>query len=192
MTTALDRIAELDGLMNPGIGPELYRLAKIVPVGQAIVELGSFKGKSTAYLAQGAKDGNEVPVYAVDPWDLAGNVYGKHGFTRPEVREAFEAQLKKVRLWGRVTQVQAFSTDYADVYDGPPVGLLFIDGDHRYEPVKADFEAWEPLLASGAVVAFDDYDTKPNPGVARFVGELAAAGFDVQIVHDHLAVLREG
>lgn len=190
MTTALDRIDALSGLMNPGIGPALHQLAKLVPADQAIVEIGSFKGKSTAYLAQGAKDGNEPPVFAVDPWDLVGNVYGKHGFTRPEVREAFEAQLKKVRLWSRVTQVQAFSTDAAATYAGPPIGLLFIDGDHTYPAVKADFDAWSPLLAQGATVAFDDYATKPNPGVGRFVRELEAAGWRVEILHDHLAVAR--
>lgn len=188
MTTALERIDALVGLMNPGVGPALHGLARAVPSGQAIVEVGSFRGKSTAYLAQGAKDGNEPPVFAVDPWDLAGNVYGKHGFTRPEVRESFEVQLRKVRLWGRVVQVQAFSVDAAKVYDGPPIGLLFIDGDHSYRAVRADFEAWSPLLADGAVVAFDDFDTKPNPGVAQFVGELV--GYDVEIVADHLAVCR--
>lgn len=187
--TDLARLDRLSGLLNPGIGEALYQLAGQVPEGQAIVEIGSFKGKSTAYLAQGSKDGNDVPVYAVDPWDLPGNVYGKHGFTAPEVREAFVSQLKSVRLWSRVTQVQAFSKDAATTYDGPPIGLLFIDGDHTYNGVATDFAAWSQYLAPwDHVVAFDDYDTKPNPGVKRFVHEIP--GYTVEVVADHLAVLR--
>jgi len=36
------------------------------------------------------------------------------------------------------------------------VDLLYIDGDHRYEGVKRDFELWSPLVRSGGVVVFHD------------------------------------
>lgn len=38
-----------------------------------IVEIGSFEGKSTICLAGGSKDGNRIPVYAIDPH--GGTVY---------------------------------------------------------------------------------------------------------------------
>ncbi|HUS95281.1 MAG TPA: class I SAM-dependent methyltransferase [Hyphomicrobiaceae bacterium] len=41
-------------------------------------------------------------------------------------------------------------------FDGP-VHLLFVDGDHRYEAVKADIEGWAPKVVSGGVIAFHDY-----------------------------------
>lgn len=176
---------ELDGLLAPGIGDALRALAAEVPADQAIVEIGSFRGKSTAFLAQGAKDGHGARVFAVDPWDLPGNVYGKHGFTAPEVREAFERQLRACRLWSRVTPVQAFSTDAAASWSGPPVGLLFIDGDHEEASVLADVAAWSPLLVPGGVIAFDDYDTRRNPGVKVVADELGAT-----VVAGHLAVVR--
>jgi MMP 1-O-methyltransferase len=188
--TDFDKLDALEGLMNPGVGPALYQLAQQVPSDQAIVEVGSFKGKSTCYLACGSRDGHGAPVVAVDPWDLAGNVYGKHGFTRPVVRETFEAQLKKMRVRGRVLAKQAFSVDAAAVYDGPKIGLLFIDGDHTEAAVRADVEAWSPHLAAGHTIAFDDYDTKPNPGVKRVVWSLA--GYHVDIVANHLAVCTAG
>jgi hypothetical protein len=49
---------------------------------------------------------------------------------------------------------------------------LFIDGDHRYEAVRADFAAWQPHLAPGAIVAFDDSDFAD---VARAIAELERA-----------------
>jgi predicted O-methyltransferase YrrM len=176
------------GLLNPGIGDALHDLATEVPANQAIVEIGSYKGKSTAYLAAGSKAGQGVPVYAVDPWDLPGNIAGKHGFTDPEVREAFEKQLRALRLWSRVTPIRAFSTDAAHAWDGPLVGLLFIDGDHDEESVRADLEAWVPHLAPSHVVAFDDYATRRNPGVRAVVDTLV--GYRVKIVAEHLAVCR--
>lgn len=179
------KLDALEGLMNPGIGEALYELAKLVPEDLAIVEVGSFKGKSTAYLAQGGKDGFGARVFAVDPWDLPGTVYGKHGYNTPIVRESFERQLKSVRLWSRVTPVQAFSVDAAREWDGPPIGLLFIDGDHTESGVRADLAAWMPHLVEGAVLAFDDYDTRRNPGVKVVADELGC-----EVIAQHLAVVR--
>jgi predicted O-methyltransferase YrrM len=187
--TDFDKLDALEGLMNPGIGPALYNLAQQVPEDQAIVEVGSFMGKSTCYLACGSRDGYGAPVVAVDPWD-SSSVYGKHGYNRPVVRETFEAQLKKMRVRGRVVARQAFSVDAAAAYDGPKIGLLFIDGNHTEPAVRADVEAWSPHLATGHVIAFDDYDTPKNPGVAKVVWSLA--GYNVDIVAGHLAVCTAG
>ena len=153
------RPEDLTGLISAEQGDVLASLAAEVPEDQAIVEIGSFKGKSTAFLAYGARLGRGAHVWAVDPWDLPGNPYGKHGFSAPEVREAFEAQLRACRLWSRVTALRAFSTEAAADWTGQPIGLLYIDGDHEEAAVRADVAAWTPHLAAEHVIVFDDLDT---------------------------------
>lgn len=172
----LDTIDELAGLVDPDGGRVLAELASCVPAGHAIVELGCFKGKSTAYLTAGSKAGNGAPVTAVDPWDTPGNETGRFGYAHPSTRQAFEAQLRSVRLWSRVNAVQGFAQDVAKTWTGPPIALLFIDSDHRAKNVLGDWEAWAPHLAPGATVVFDDYDTPKNPGVKEVVDGLVAAG----------------
>lgn len=167
------RPEDLSGLIDDDQGEILRSLAAAVPVHRAIVEVGSFRGKSTAFLADGSRLGHGAPVFAVDPWDLDGNPYGKHGFSAPEVRESFEQQLRACRLWSRVTPVRAFSVDAAVAYQGPQIGLLYIDGDHEEDAVRADVEAWSPHLAEDHTIVFDDLDTKRNPGVRVVVDELA-------------------
>lgn len=56
-----------------------------------------------------------------------------------------------------------------------PLDFVFIDGDHTYDGVRADWLAWSPLVRPGGVVAF--HDTWPNldrhePGVVAWVDEL--------------------
>ena len=56
-----------------------------------------------------------------------------------------------------------------------PFDFAFIDGDHSYEGVRADWLTYSPLVRSGGLVAF--HDTWPNydrhePGVVRWVDEL--------------------
>lgn len=180
---------ELQGLITHDVGTALQALAARVPADQAIVELGSYKGMSTAHLATGAKDGNGAVVYAIDPWDLAGNVYGKHGYNAPIVRDEFERQLRALRLWGRVTPIRAFAAHAAADWDGPKVGLLYIDADHAEASVRADVQAWSPHLAAGHTLAFDDLDTPRNPGVRVVVDELVAAGYRLDVQAERLAVL---
>lgn len=182
-------LEDLRGLITADVGTALSGLASRVPADQAIVELGSFKGMSTAYLAAGAKDGAGAQVFAVDPWDLPGNVYGKHGYSAPIVREEFERQLRALKLWSRVTPLRSFSVDAAAAWVGPPVGLLFVDADHAEASVRADVAAWRPHLAFGHVIAFDDLDTPRNPGVRVVVEELVAAGYSLEVMADRLAVL---
>lgn len=189
MPLVADRIADMAGLITTDVGEALAALAREVPADHAIVEVGSFQGMSTTALALGAKAGRGAHVWAVDPWDLPGTVYGKHGYNRPIIRERFEEQLRAARVWSQVTPVQAFSNDAAADYNGPPVGLLFIDGDHAAESIRSDIAAWSPHLADGHVIALDDWGTPKNPGVAVVAKELEDR-YDVSIEAERLAVCR--
>lgn len=57
-----------------------------------------------------------------------------------------------------------------------PVELLFIDSSHDADSVLAAFRVWRDALASGAIVAFHDYDHPVYPGVRQAVAELALSG----------------
>lgn len=181
-----ERLAALYGLVSADVGEALAHLASVVPADDAIVEVGSFQGKSTCYLAAGSKDGFGAKVFAVDPWDTAGNVTGRFGFAEPSTRERFDEQVRSMRFASRVTALQGFSTDIAKQWNGPWVGLLFIDGDHAERSVRADFEAWKPNLRDGAIVVFDDYLSPKNPGVKKAVATLDLD--KVRVEADWLAV----
>lgn len=174
--TTRDRLAKLEGLVSDETGLKLASLAALVPANQVIVELGSYRGKSGCYLAEGAKRGLGATVWCVDAWGLEGNIEGRYGFTTKETESTFDAQVAKMGL--KVEKVKAFAADFGREWPGiigsGPVGMIFIDSHHVYEAVKADFLAWEPWLAPGAIVAFDDahHTRKCNRGVEVFVREL--------------------
>lgn len=174
----LAALRAVPGLISEEVGLRLLTLAESVPAGQAVVEIGAYKGRSTCYLAAGAKEGNGAHVYSVDPWDLPGNEGGRHGYDRAEVREAWRANVAALGFEESVTQVQSYSLDAAKDWNEALIGLLYIDGSHRYEDVRNDYAAWAPFLDPKATVVFDDYRTRRNPGVTAFVNELAARGGD--------------
>jgi hypothetical protein len=71
-----------------------------------------------------------------------------------------------------------------------PVRLLWIDGDHRYEGVRLDWESWRPHLTPGAIVVFDDA-SDPSIGPHRLIGELLRSG-EIERIREagKMAVLR--
>jgi predicted O-methyltransferase YrrM len=164
-------LSDLSGLIPHDEGMELLRLAQTIPSQNAIVEIGSYKGKSTCYLAAGRYMSGMAGglVYAVDPWDLPGNPYGKHGFSAPEVRTIFKRQVESLGFDEIVRPIRGFSVDVAAEWLNGPIGMLFIDGDHSEAAVRADLNAWLPYVVNGGIVAFDDFDTPRNPGVRKVV-----------------------
>lgn len=63
------------------------------------------------------------------------------------------------------------------------VDILFIDGDHRYQSVKNDFENYSGLVASGGYVVFDDYnDHEHSPEVQKAVDDIVGALDNYQII----------
>src|SRR5690606_12799566 len=88
----------------------------------------------------------------------------------------------------QVSLIRDFSVKAAEKWSAGPVGLLFVDGDHRYDAVRADVSAWAAHLASDAVIAFDDY-AATHPEVIRAVDDMVNEGIlePVEVYHDRLA-----
>ena len=172
---------------NEGALAELGTLAAKVAKTKAIVEVGVFQGGSLRVIAENAKG----PVYGVDTWGLEGAYAsgsenpGKYGIDNMHKARAHCAGLKNLTL------TRAFSHDAAADYDGPKIGLFYLDAEHTHAAVLADFAAWAPHFAKGCVVAFDDYRPRTQ-GVMDAVDELVTAGrlADVRVVDDRLAVTK--
>ena len=140
----------------------LYELAARGPGEGCIVEIGSFIGNSTIYLAAAGRD----RVHAVDPHseDSMRQVPGTSGTS-----ETFLANLERFGVRNRVEYHRMPSVEAAAAWHGGPIRLLFVDGLHTYDAVTADCGAWAPHLAAEHVVLFDDYLW---PEVGRAVTDL--------------------
>ena len=149
----------------------LGELASRVARNQSIVEIGNYRGRSTVALALGATRGLGAQVYTIDPHvEFVGPRGGRFG--RADQAHLY-ANLVRTGVGAQVSVVGLDSRAVAASWSAGPIGLLFVDGDHRYEAVRADYDAWEPHLAPGAAVAFDDCDFID---VARLLDELERAG----------------
>lgn len=163
----------IPGWLTQKEGELLFRLAKACTRRGVIVEIGSFKGRSTVLLGLGSKSGHKAKVYAIDPhtfdMDIDTLIIPKdnRGTLHDFLRNIKEASVEDI-----VVPVNKLSKDALNMVKGP-LELLFIDGDHEYEAVKLDFLLWSPRLSPGGIVAFHD---NKCPGPKRVIEEYLKKG----------------
>ena len=160
-----------EGMTSLAEAKFLYGLAREVRRG-CIVEVGSYRGRSTVALGRGSLDGHRVPVFAVEPHQTFTGVLG--GRFGPADAGAFHRAMVETGCY-HVVRLVSLGSEQAAPGWRLPVELLWIDGDHRYEGVRRDFASWRPHLTAGATIVFDDA-SDPAIGPYRLIGELLAGG----------------
>ena len=148
---------------------------KTLPNVHAIVEIGSYCGKSTVVIAGALALGNvskETKVFAIDPHagEVGASDSGVYHMSR--TLEVFNRNITAAGIAELVEPVIQYSFD---VEWDKPISLLFIDGLHDYENVSRDFNHFEAWVADGGLVAFHDY-APYFPGVKTFVDEVMSGG----------------
>lgn len=66
---------------------------------------------------------------------------------------------------GRVRWVRATGIAAARLWESerrPPPDFVFIDGDHSWQGISEDWEAWSRLIAPGGVIALHDSRSTPE------------------------------
>lgn len=150
---------EIPGWLAAEEAELLYSLAKNCAKGE-IVEIGSWKGKSTVFLAKGSLAGNSLKIQAIDP---------HKGYDGKSTLKEFKNNIKTAGVSGIVVPVVKTSEEAAKSFN-KPVEFIFIDGSHEYDDVKKDFGLWFPKIAEGGIMAF--HDTLGYEGPRKVVNEL--------------------
>ncbi len=167
---AMRRVHAVDGWLSKEEAELLYKMARNAE--GAVIEIGSWQGRSTVALALGAAAGRGATVYAVD--SFAGPQSGAFRTTlehdaadHPCSPERLRANLDAAGVNGQVKIVPKASQEaLGDVPE--QCGLLFIDGDHRYEAVCRDLDLYLPRVRQGGFVVLHDVHAT-DMGVVRAV-----------------------
>jgi predicted O-methyltransferase YrrM len=141
--------AAIDGWLTDAEGELLFRLAAACPAGLPVVEIGSWKGKSTVWLASGVRPSAGTLVFAIDPHEQSLEDPG--ATTLDDLKE----NLARSGVAHVVVPIVNDSHNAAPAFDQMP-GVVFVDGSHLREAVRIDLADWFPKLAVGGVLAVHD------------------------------------
>ena len=165
----------IPGWLTESEGLRLEALASECTSGE-VVEIGAFKGRSTAFLAKGCTQSNRV-VHSIDHFRGSSEMR-KDGINPiSEVvndRSYASAFVETLMDFGLCGQVIAYISDSQSLalFWQRNIEVLFIDAEHTYAGVKADFDAWSRFVMHGGFVCFHDYADANWPGVKKFVDEI--------------------
>ncbi len=170
MDAALLRAAEAaTGFMPAAEGRALFDAAATYAARGPVLEIGSYCGKSTIYLAAAAREAGQA-VVTVDHhrgseehqpgWEYHDPALVDPGTGRIDTLPRLRATLAAAGLEDHVVVVVGRSGDVARLW-GTPLGLVFIDGGHTEAAAVADYEGWAPWVAPGGALAI--HDVFPNP-----------------------------
>ncbi len=168
LTEVLASVDHVDGWMSPDQAEALYTAARSCRSGDQIVEIGSFRGRSTIVLASAATPG--VEVVAIDPH--AGNDRGPQelaGFVDQAATDhaVFTANLANAGVADRVRHVRSMSDEAHDDVVGE-IAVLYIDGAHRYAPARQDIVEWGARVRAGGTLLI--HDSFSSIGVTGAIG----------------------
>lgn len=157
------------GFMPPAEGEALCGVAAAFAAGGPIVEIGTYCGKSTIYLAAAAAQAGQV-VVTVDHHrgseeNQPGWEYHDASLVDPalglmDTLPSLRSNLATSGLERHVIAIVGRSAEVARLWQ-QPIGMLFIDGGHTDAAAIADYEGWAPHVRMGGALAI--HDVFPNP-----------------------------
>jgi hypothetical protein len=160
-------IESIEGWLYPSQARWLFETARALPDGANIVEIGSYKGRSTCSLGFGCWK-TKKQVFAIDGFD------GGPDLPLADSYADFRRNVDRCRLSKYIKPIVSSSLQAAQNWNNP-IHLLFVDGSHKYEDVVADFAAFFPHVVSNGIVAC--HDVNPDwPGVLRAWDEVIRNG----------------
>lgn len=134
-----------------------------------VLEVGTYCGKSTLYLAGAAREtgGTVVTVdhHRGSEEHQPGWEYHDPALVDPHVGHldtvgTLRRTLADAGLEDHVVAVVGRSSQVAALWRSP-LAMLFIDGGHTDEAAIADYEGWAPWVSAGGVLVI--HDVFPNP-----------------------------
>ncbi|WP_437798408.1 class I SAM-dependent methyltransferase [Sorangium sp. So ce693] len=179
----VNRVAPIQGWFSEEDGLSYRALVRPIR-GGAMVEVGSWKGLSTAYVGRlAAKNG--VALHCVDTWGGSSDKYAdryRAMLAAEDVPGAFRANMAALGIQPDVLRMA--STDAAARFADASLDLVFLDGSHDRAAVLADLEAWWPRLKPGAVLAGHDHN-EDHAGVMEAVAHfMSRAGRAIELGAD--------
>lgn len=191
------------GFMPDEEGMALYEAALQAAALGPIIEIGSYCGKSTLYLAAGVREAEaDSVVFSIDHHrgseeHQPGEEFHDPGLVdadgRVDTLAAFRTTIEQAGVSDVVVGIVGSSETVAS-YWSTPLGMVFIDGGHSSEAARTDYEVWMPRIVVGGSLAIHDVFPDPadggRPPFEIYESAMASGYFEETVAKGSLRVLR--
>ena len=159
----------IKGFLLEAEGESLYLAAKNYSKQGPCLEIGSYCGKSALYLGSAVKENNQL-LYSIDHHKGSEEQQPGEEFFDPDLLDEtgknintlpfFLDTIDKAGLKEIVIPIVSTSVEASKVWT-KPLAMVFIDGGHSEKAANDDYDAWNPHIIPGGLLAI--HDVFPNP-----------------------------
>lgn len=167
----------IPGYLSRGEALALRHAACSVGVGGHVVEVGSWKGKSTYCLSRGLRPRGRIT--AIDPFDARGEDFSRDLYAQDrgarDLEAVFRHNLRHELRRHDFHIIRGTTADFPP--NAPAIDLLFLDGDHSWEAVSSDWRSMDSHLKPGGLLLLHDCASySPTEGPRRLRDQVMAEG----------------
>ncbi len=142
------------------------------PTNGTWVEIGSFIGKSIAYIyCESLNQNKNYEFHTVDPFlshPETSNFYRSFNIDGNNLFNEFLKNIEPIK--DKIKYYKSTSVEVSKKFNNESVDVIYIDGAHDYDSVKADIDSWYPKMKKTGIMAFDDY-LSPHIGLKKAVDD---------------------
>ena len=172
----LAKYKDIKGFMPEHEGKALYKWAKKFSEYGPLLEIGTYCGKSSMFLSEGAQANNQY-VYTIDHHMGSEEHQVNEEYFDIEIFDelskrinSFPLFLENINNFGikNIVPIVNESSLVAESWNSP-LAMVFIDGGHSLEIAMNDFILWhEKIISGGALVIHDIFENPEDGGQAPY------------------------
>jgi len=163
---------DFKGFLAESEARRLYALAKEASHLGPCLEIGSYCGKSTAYLGMGCRENGTI-LFSIDHHRGSEEQQPGEEYFDPDLLDAetgmidtfriFRHTITDLALTDTVVPIVAHSDTTARHWR-TPLSLVFIDGGHSFDAAFRDYSCWSPFILPGGYLVLHDIFPDPADG----------------------------
>ena len=136
---------------------DIYKtMVELFSSGSKFVEIGCWKGKSSAYLGvEIINSKKNITLDCIDTWKGSDEHISYKHIKEETLYQLFIQNISP--LLSVINPIKMDSVSASKNYEDKSIDFVFIDGAHDYKSVKADIDAWFPKVKIGGVIGGHDY-----------------------------------
>lgn len=154
----LDKYSHISGWLTPSEGAVLQKYG----TNSICLEIGSYKGRSTCYIAEVAKNVTCIDTFLAD----------ESGQDQGQVSTYDEFRTNTSEFHDIIRAIVGKSLTMADLIQDDYFDMVFLDAMHDYDSVYDDLSAYWSKLKLNGYFLFHDYANPDYPGVGKAAREL--------------------
>lgn len=166
--------SSVPGMITSQSGKHLFMISYLQCLSGDIVEIGSWQGRSTGYLAESIRASGNGRLFAIDHFKGNAGKEDQYMIEKEDLsdlKNTFISNMKRANLWEFINLLNMDCEKAVKRIKENSIRFIFIDGNHSQEGVEKDIRLFLPKMKQGGIIVFDDF-SKNFPGLIIAIEKL--------------------